>query len=723
METNYKLSEADILFQQGVALLQQGKLLNALQLLHKGIVLAPQHEALCNKLVEVLSLLGEKKQLPQGEAFATGITAVFNDLGNAFFAQNKTVDAMTCYREAIRLKSDSFEAICNLGNAFKSVGELEAATVFYRQALDIRPENADIHYNLGNLLQQQGKISDAITAFEQALQFRPDFPAAQHNLGNAYKNEGNYAAAEHCYKQLLVKQGADADVYNNLGLTKEAQGLTDEAIYYFKEAVNIQPNFADAHNNLGIAHSLVLNYEAAEACFLKAIAIDPSSAKTYTNLGKVLMDQGKSNEAINAFRQALAIKRDCMEAYSNLLFALSLDPNCDVAAHQRERKQWADIHEAPIIKPDVVHANLADPKRRLRIGYVSADFRQHATAYTFAPMLLNYNAAEFDVFCYSNVVRPDNITERFKQSVTEWRSILGLSDIGLSEKIKEDKIDILVDLSGHTAGSRLMAFARKPAPVQVTAWGDSTGTGLRSMDYLFSDNLSIPEEEHELYSEEITYLPCRLCYEPLMAMPDVSDLPAKQNSYVTFGYFNDVRKLSQQTLVLWSEILTELKDSRLLLKARGCDTDDTKQRVLNVMSHAGIASERIKFLGNTSHETHLQKFNQADIALDPFPFGGGVTTLETLWMGVPVVTLYGKASASRVAAGILNAVGLNDFIANDTEMYKAIAIKTAKDINKLAALRTTMRETLRTTPVFNSAQYVGLVEAAYRSMWRTWCER
>jgi len=325
------------------------------------------------------------------------------------------------------------------------------------------------------------------------------------------------------------------------------------------------------------------------------------------------------------------------------------------------------------------------------------------------------------VVCYAGVVCPDEITERFKQAACQWRSTIRLSDEELVDQIKADEIDILVDLSGHTSGNRLMVFAYKPAPVQVTGWGDATGTGLKNMDYLFNDKLSVPEEEIKLYSEDVVYLPCRICYDPLEAVPDVLQLPAKKNAYITFGCFNNFRKLSVEALTLWSEILHEIEDSRLILKGKGLDAEDTQQQILETLIGPGISADRIEFMGGTPKWEHLQACNRVDLALDPFPFGGGTTTLDTLWMGVPVVTLYGKTSVGRASAGILNAVGLREFIAYDTKTYKQIVINTVQDIERLASLRSGLRAQIATTPVGDPKQYAAVVEQSYRDMWRRWC--
>jgi protein O-GlcNAc transferase len=513
------------------------------------------------------------------------------------------------------------------------------------------------------------------------------------------------------------------EAHSNLGNLLRDLGRLNEAEASCRQALQIQPDFAEAHNNLGIILKDLGRRNEAEASYRRALQIKPDYAEAHSNLGIVLKDLDRLDEAITSFRQALQVKPDYAEAHSNLIFALDFSESEDVASLQAERKAWGERHAASLYQQQRAFGNSLDPERRLRIGYVSADFREHSAARAFEGMLFYFDRQQYDIFAYSNNTRDDAVTQRFKQSVTGWRNIAGQSDAAVDELIQQDQIDILVDLSGHTAGNRLLVFARKAAPIQITAWGHATGTGVKAIDVFFADAVIVPPEEQFLYAETVRYLPCALCYSSDAVPPPVNALPALQQSAITFGSFNRLCKVTTATIALWSRVLQAIPESRLILKTGELDNDATRAYVTERLVRAGIDASRVELQGKTSWEKHMAAFNQIDIALDPFPQGGGITTLEGLLMGIPAITLRWPTIAGRISATILTTLGLTDWIAESEDAYVALAVSKARDREALAALRGTLRERFKRSVLGDARAYVRIVEAQYRELWRAWVQQ
>jgi predicted O-linked N-acetylglucosamine transferase (SPINDLY family) len=390
---------------------------------------------------------------------------------------------------------------------------------------------------------------------------------------------------------------------------------------------------------------------------------------------------------------------------------------------QEERRRWHEDHARKLAKHIKPHSNSRDPGKKLRVGYVSADFRQHSACNVFAPMILGFDRAAFEVLCYSGVRNEDAVTARLKQAATAWRSTIGVDDEKLVEQIRADGIDILVDLSGHSAGNRLPAFARKPAPVQLTAWGHATGTGLATMDYFLTDAVSVLPAERKLFAEKVVDLPCVLSYEAPSYVPEVGPLPALQEKVVTFGCLNRLEKVTDRVIRLWGKVMKGAPGSRLLVKDKVFADAALRQEFLRrAQEVGGIEPGRVVLHGYSPHVEHLKVFHQVDIALDPFPQGGGVSTAEALWMGVPVVTLLGNTPPSRCTAAFLMSLGMKDWVAKTDDAYVRVALKMAGDLPRLAKLRQELRARAAAAPWGDLPRYVRAVEEIYRSAWRQWCK-
>jgi predicted O-linked N-acetylglucosamine transferase (SPINDLY family) len=562
---------------------------------------------------------------------------------------------------------------------------------------------------------------DALAAMQRAAELLPDDAEAHSNLGLNLQEAGRLGEAEtHCLRALQLSPDY-AEAHFNLALTLEAQGRTAEAMDCYRHAIAARPGYAEAHYNLGVLLQQSNQPNEAEASYRRALQFRPGLARAHNNLANTLITLGRMEEVVPEFRQALELDPSFTQAHSNLIFALDLVDGLTVKEHQAERRRWQEQHGRRLAGAIQPHANSPDPERRLRIGYVSADFYRHSTYFAYSPMILQHDRQAFEVVCYSGGKLEDEFTAGLKQAASQWRSTLGMSDDALAEQIRSDRIDILVDLSGHSAGNRLPVFARKPAPIQLTAWGHATGTGLATMDYFLADTALVPPEERALYAEKVVDLACWGPYAPPEYAPQVSPLPALGGKPFTFGCINRIEKISDHIIGLWGRILAKLPAARLLIKGRGLEHAQNRQQLLGRLATAGITAARVTLLGTSAHEEHLKIFHAVDLVLDPFPHSGGISSADALWMGVPVVTLRGSTVASRITSSYLTTLGMTEWIAGSDEEYVRIALKAARATRALARLRAQLRPTMAASPLGDTLRYTRQTEQTYRSLWKRWC--
>jgi len=492
-------------------------------------------------------------------------------------------------------------------------------------------------------------------------------------------------------------------------------GRLDEALASADKALSIRPDIAEAWLVRATAMIMTGNVTDAQAGCQRALALKPDYAKALTLLGQCHLQQGNAEAALACFDRALAIVPDDETTLSNRIFALDFSGGSDFAVHQAARAEWWR-RIGPTIRPlpSLRHDNDRDPDRRLVLGYVSAEFRDRSAAFSIRPMLQSHDRTRFDVICYSNTPNQDAVTESFRQAADQWRDTLQWSDDQLVDCIRADKVDILIDLSGHTDGNRLRAFARKPAPVQVTAWGHPTGTGLPAIDYLLSDPVLLPAQVRHLLAEQVRDLPCAIIIEPPRAELRCTEPPVIANGHVTYGIFSRVSRFSDAAIALWARILRADVKARLLIKDHLINDVTIQQRLLQSFAREGITADRISLMGSTSREDHLAAYRHVDICLDPVPHGGGVSVWEPLHMGVPIVTWLGNGIASRAGGAILSAIGLPDWIAGDEDQYVDIALRSAPE--RLSRLRHDLPGMIeqRCSP----SAYTRAVETAYRTMWQ-----
>jgi predicted O-linked N-acetylglucosamine transferase (SPINDLY family) len=673
----------------------------------------------------------ESGQLRQAEAIYRQILAqkprhagAMYCLGLIALVSGRSDVAVDLIRQAVALSPKNPDAYNNLGLALMGIGQIDEAIAGYRRAITLNPNFPLPYNNLGIALEQKGQGEEAVAAFRKAIALKPDFPEAYNNLGNALRARGQLDEALPCFRRAIAIKPDYPQAHMNLGNTLGATGHLEEAIAACRQAIALMPNYPEAYSNLGVALAHKGELDEAIAAYRRAIELNPNLAAAYDDLGNVLKDMGQQDQSFTAYRQAIALAPN-HQAHSNLLYALHFQPGGDAQAIASEHFSWNRQHAEPCKRFIPSHANDRNPERPLRIGYVSADLHEHSVAFFLESLLAHHDAGAVETFCYADVVRPDQTTARLERFSNQWRNIVGHNDADVARKVQEDGIDILIDLSGHTARNRLLVFARKPAPVQATYLGYPDTTGLTAMDYRLTDAYADPPGTTEsLHSERLVRLPdAFLCYRPSEAAPTPGPVPSLVAERVTFGSFNAMGKLNAPLAEMWARILNEVPDSRLILKSRGLANAGVRQHLLQYFADNQIDPNRIELIDRIASEAdHLRLYSRIDVALDTFPYHGTTTSCEAMWMGVPVVSLAGKTHVSRVGVSLLTNVGMAELIADTPQSYVQLASELAQDRARLSRLRSELRQRMQQSPLMDAPRFARNVEAAYRQMWRRWCE-
>ncbi len=697
------------------------------ELIRRAIALGPNIADLQNSLGIVLKNRGRRDEAIAAYRRAIAIRPDYpdahNNLGIALREKGELVEAIAEYRRAVALRPNYPEALNNLGNALREHQEFEAAIASYEQAIALRPGYSEALSNLGVALRDAGRLDQALAAYQQAISLRPDFAEAYNNLGIVLKDMGKLNESITAFRQAISLKPNFAELHHNLANALNDDGQIDAAIAAYREAIALGKNQPQAHYNLGVALGTKGDLDEAVSAYRQAIAIKPDFALAWNNLGSALKDKSDLEAAIAAYQKAVEIAPKDAAVASNLLYALLFDPAYDAVAIAEEHRRWNQRHAEPrAFSPgrSSGHFNDRNPDRPLRIGYVSPDFRNHVVGRNLLPLLRAHDRAQFKIYCYSSVIRPDATTSEIEQIVDVWRNIAGIPDEAAARQIRDDGIDLLVDLTLHMSGNRLLIFAGKPAPVQLTYLGYCGSTGMSAIDFRFSDpQLDPPETDLSIYSEKTVRLPRSYwCYQPTGEF-DITPPPARENGYITFGCLNNIAKISQPARDLWATILNAVPGSRLILHA---PAGNHLTEIVLRMQKAGVSGDRLQFIGNQTFGAYMQTYGRIDIALDPFPYAGGITTCDALWMGVPVVTLSGKTAVGRGGRTILSNVGAEELIAMTAEQYRQIATDLARNVDMLEIYRQELRPRMLASPLMNAGDFARDVESAYRSMWREWCE-
>lgn len=566
---------------------------------------------------------------------------------------------------------------------YERTGHIDKALIIYQKILDIAPKHIDTLYNCGVLANATGQTELAIELLRKAARYEP---SAKHYCVLAMALQSNHF---------------------------------DEAMEYLHKAIALNPGDAHAYNQIGTLHWSKHRYEEAISYYQKSITLNAKYDAAIANLGLCFVRQGKYQEAAKCFRQAIAINPLWNSHYDNLLFSLCFDRK-DFLKNYLKEAQHLDIMLNARATPYQQWNTSLKPNQPLRVGLVSGDFKNHPVGYFLESLLAHLNPSKIDIVAYSTQHYEDELTARIKPFFSQWFNITALNDKQAAQKIHTDGIHILIDLAGHTANNRLPMFAWKPAPIQVSWLGYFASTGLNCMDYFLADPISVPQNHWSHFTETVCYLPhVRLCFTPPMA--DIAQkpslLPAQKNGFVTFGCFQNASKINDEMIKLWAEILEKCPNSQLLLKNHSLKERASKQGIMNKLAALNIPMSRVTLEAGSSRELYFAAYGNVDLMLDTFPFPGGTTTCEALWMGVPTLTLSGNTLLERQGMSMLSCVGLNDWIANDEADYIQKAIRHASDIHQLQHLRTTLRDTMTVSPLVDAARFARDFEQTLSTMW------
>ncbi len=599
-------------------------------------------------------------------------------------------------------------------------GDWRRAEQLYTELVD-NAATPEILNNLGIVKNALGDVAGAFDCYRRAIELKPDFFEPHNNLGNLLWKQGQLAAALERLQFALTLRN-DVITHCTIGSILTEIGRFEEATAAVQQVLQLKPEFADAYNGLGVALQYSCKFSAAIDAYQQSLLLKPDSTAAHINLANALTALHRFHEAEQHYREALRINPDHHTAANNFLMLLQYDPDFDAEALFFEHCKWgARLQEQVTLTSR--HANNPEPLRKLRIGYVSPDFRKHSVAYFIEPILRHHDPQVVETFCYAEVAHPDQVTQQLQHLAGNWRFTNGLSDEQVARTIHNDQIDILIDLAGHTASNRLGVFARKPAPIQVAYLGYGNTTGLDTIDYRISDSVADPVGEPVWYTEQmVRLLHGILCFSPPAEAPECTEPPMAKNGFMTFGSFNRRVKMNPQVIQLWSEILQRIPLSRLVLKDRSFVSDEIQARTRAEFLQQGIDPGRIELIPRAvSMSDHLQLYSRIDIALDPFPYGGSTTSCEALWMGVPVLTLRGNCYVSRMTSSLLTQIGLTGFIAESPDDYVRRAAAFDGKVDCLTNLRRDLRPILAESAICDGAGYTRELEEVYRQMWIRWC--
>lgn len=745
-----------------------GRLAEARAIYHRALVENPQSIDALDSLAQLEFQTGHAdvaaKLLRQAVSISPDSAHLHANLANTLAAQRQFDEAIPLYRRALALKPDSPQVLMNLAAALKNQGSIDEATSVYRQAIALYPENADAYFKLAAVLKDKGDLPAAIEALNRAAVLRPDFSPATEQLAYTLHQAGRLQEAVVAYRRLIelcpdsreaytylgvalydlgqfdeaieahrqsVRVRPDcAEAYDNLGAVLMIRGRRDEAVFQLQQAVALRPDYVQAWDHLQIGLRDRGDLDEAIAAGRRAISLNPNYMAAYRNLGGSFRDAAELDEAIACYRKAISTGQD-PEAHSDLLISMLLHPKFSPEEIWEEHARWNELYAKPLAPAQPRFQNDLSPDRRLRIGYVSPDFNQHPVGRLLLPLLTHHDHAQFEIFCYADVRRPDATTTQLQSNADQWRDTLRLSDEQLVQLIRQDRIDILVDLAMHTKNNRLLAFTRKPAPVQVTYLAYPGTTGIKAIDYRLTDPFLDPPDKGDIpniaknrnvpFTSEATVRLPRTFWNysiPPEAAP-VNELPALTYQRVTFGCLNLYCKVTPPMLRLWAQILLRVPRSRLLIHApRGAHRERAREHFNSV----GINASRVEFVDRQTPREYFHRYQQIDIALDTSPYPGGATTCDALWMGVPVVTIASRTALSRGGASILCNVGLPELVAHSEQGYLQIATALAGDLLRLSELRKSIRHRMRSSPLMDPVQFAHDVEAAFRQMWITFAD-
>lgn len=662
------------------------------------------------------------EQFREAVALEPNFAAAHNNLASALKELGDTEGARRHYERALELDAAHPGAHNNLAILLRDSGDHDEALTHLRKALQAAPGFADTWFNLGNTLRSADRVEESIEAYRKAVSLDPTITDAWVGLGQLLQRSHRFHEAEDAYATALRMNPAMAVVHFSLGNLLCGLRREMDAIPHYRSAVEIDPTYAEARCALARAQRRLSFYEAAVRTARHAIDTCPDCSEAHALLGTVLTEQGLVDEALDELRLAIAMEPTDDGSHSTLIWALSCHPDYGAAAILQEARRWQATHAARLRGQPPALANDPSPERRLKIGYLSPDFKRHPVGYFLSALIRERDRDAFEIMCFSSVPETDDLTEVLMSHADDWREVRGLDHEALAGIIREARVDILVDLAGHTRGNRLLTLARRAAPVQICAGGHYCTTGVDAVDYLVSDWQQSPPGSEGNYSERLLRLPDGyVCYEPPDYAPQVTKPPVLDRGYVTFCCYNGLHKISPRVIDLWAAVMNAVAGSRLRMQTGALNDPVTRDRYANLFASRGVDGDRIEFHGPVSHRDLLESYAHADIALDPFPYSGGLTTCESLWMGVPVVTLSGSTFASRHSTSHLCNVGLPELVTVTEEEYIDTTTRLARDVDGLTRMRRQLRARMSASALCDGPRYTRDLERALRGAWRSWC--
>jgi len=601
--------------------------------------------------------------------------------------------------------------------------QYEAAKKQCDYILTTNPNHPDALHLLGLIVAKTGRMDQAIQLIQKAIQIFDSSHVYHSNLAVYLAKVGRFEQAITHYQKALAIKPDDPGVHNNLGMALFYQRKLKQSRTYFIQALDLKPDYHEANIHLSMVYEALHNMDNAIACCQKVISQSDDCgqlAMAFNQLGNIYLKRSQIDDAICSYKKALANKTDSHQIWSNYLLALNYDFKQSKEIIFHEHQKWGN-HISQTIREQTFHANIPDIHRPIRVGYLSPDFRMHPVSFFIEP-LLKYHQ-NFDVYCYADVQKPDHVTHRLSKYQNTWKNISGYSNAAVIDLIRSDGIDILVDLAGHTAKNRLRIFASKPAPIQISYLGYANTTGLKSMNYLFTDACLDPVECTSFYTEKLIRIdPCFCCYHAPDLSVNISNLPALTKNYVTFGAFHNLTKVSEHILSLWAEILLSIPDSRLIIQSITLSDGSNIRRYKQWFEFKGIASDRIEYLGYQPFNDYLQKHHEIDVMLDTQPWSGHTVACHGLWMGVPIITIDGSCHAGRMVTSILNTLGLNEWVAKTQVQYVEKAVYWSKSLHLLARLRSEMRTRMIHSCFCDGNDFTNKIEQIYHEVWKKWCD-
>jgi protein O-GlcNAc transferase len=646
-----------------------------------------------------------------------------SNLGNVLQELGKLDEAVASCNKAIAIKPNFAEAHYNLGLALQGLGQPDEAVASYYKAIAIKPDYTDAYSNLGLTLQGFGKLDEAVASYNKALAIKPNFAEAHSNLGNALYMLGQLDEAVASYSKAIIIKPDYFEAHFNLSNALNELGRHDEAVACYNKTIVVKPDYAEAYSNLGNAFQALGNFDEAVIRYHRALTIKPDMFEAYFNLSNALQGLGQLDEAVTSCKKVLTIKPDNSACHSNILQTEQYRLGQNSKNLYKIHKDWDKRHAQRFQATWPKHLNTPDIGRILRIGFVSPDLGRHPVGYFLVQFFEKILKTEIETVIYSNrlIHNLDDLSDRIKAASSFWRDVNGIPDDKLAKIILGDKIDILFDLTGHFSENRLLLFARKPAPIQVSWAGYVGTTGLSAMDYLLSDIHSTPLDEEKYYSEQIIRMAAWICYEPPAYAPEVGPSPFKKNGHMTFSSFCNPAKINEEVISVWAIIMNKIEGSCLIIKYKGIDSAANIKRLRTKFEAQGIDKSRLTLEGKSSHVDLLARYNDVDITLDTFPYSGGLTTFESLWMGVPVISVPGKTFASRHSLSHLSTIGLPELVAKDKDDYVRLTVELAKDAERMVELRVGLRSRMANSPICDGDKFSRNFTTLMKKIWRDWC--